>query len=121
VTWRLGAGRGPALAGDLDFLPPHRRALEDGEHDLENAVLVGGLDLLRLDGLREPERAMVGALSVASLVFVLGRDREPPLVPVDLDVLEVEAGQLDAQQELLLLFVQFDVGAAGTEQSSREV
>ena len=108
-------------AGDLDLLAAHRGALEDGQGHLEHAVAVGRVDLVRLDRLRQPERAVVGALPAAGLVLVLRGDREPPLVPVDLDLLEVEPGQLDAQEELVVLLVQFDVGASLTEQSAREV
>jgi hypothetical protein len=90
------------------------------ERDFEDAVSVAGGDVLGFDRPRHAERAMIRALAVPSLVDVLGRDAKATLVPVDVDLLAVEARHLDREDELAVFLVQFDVGvAAPSEQLGR--
>ena len=65
-----------------------------------------------------------GSLPAAVLVGVLGGDVADAVVPHQADLLAVEAGHVDAEEELAVLLVEVVVAAAGVslaEQAAREV
>jgi len=64
---------------------------------------------------------VVGLPTTGGLVGVLGRDVQSALVPVEFDLVSLEARHLDAEDELAVLLVQFVVVATGSEHAGRKV
>src|ERR1051325_848358 len=100
-----------SLRGDVDLDRPRLCLLTKRELHGEDAVLVLGRDLVRVDGLRQRERAAertVAPLDVVVLLvlhfgrrFLLAVDRQHEVLDVDLDVVAIHIGQFGFQHELV--------------------
>src|SRR5215207_10193633 len=118
----LNLGAWPALSPARLHLDPTGALLllRFRQRDREHAVLKPGLNLLRLDRIRNPEAALEGAvraldkvvvlLLVRTLGLLLPPDREHVIVERHLDVVLSDAGQLGADFQLLVGFAHIDVG-----------
>ena len=92
----------------------------DRQRDFEDAVVVRRGDLRLVDVFREPEPSVVGPLPTPVVVGVFGGDVQHAAVPREVDLLAVEAGEFDREDELVVLLVQFVVAAAVASSKMRD-
>src|SRR4051812_44899859 len=109
---RLGPRDGGGLVADLDGDAPRLALLGLGDAYLEHALVEGGCDPVGVDAVRQRQRAAElaeGALHPVEallLLLVLGLplagDGQDVVLELDRDVLLREAGQVGAQDEVLV-------------------
>lgn len=105
----------------LDGFAPGRGSLCDREPDFEDPVAVLSAYLIVVDAPGEPEAPMAGAALVPIRVLVFGCDVQYAVVPRDIDVVNIESGEFEAQYELTVFLVQLVVVTSRFEELSRKV